>query len=55
MKLFIPMVHWHYDDTVPAEDEPKAYLTYEAAEKIANRHKGPGRSPEVLEVEFDGR
>lgn len=55
MKLYIPMVSWHYEDTVPAEDYPHAYLTEAKAQEIADRHKGPGRTTEVLEVEFDGR
>lgn len=58
MKLYIPMHHHHYDDTVPAEDDPHAYLTEEAAMEVALRALN-GRNvyvtAEVLEVEFDGR
>jgi hypothetical protein len=59
MIRYVPMVHWHYEDTNPAEghydDEPvPTYATREEALKVADAKSGNGSSSEILVIEVPG-
>lgn len=51
MIVYVPMVHFHYDDTVPAESPVVGYHDRDTAERVA-RERCPLRaaSPEVIDV-----
>lgn len=48
---YIPMVHWHYDSTEPAEEPVRLYWDADEADRIALKAaRGEGVSPVLLEV-----